>query len=245
MSIKRFSTILSLLASLQLSHAASGDLEWTITPTGSIASLRAIVAVTDQDIWASGDNGTVLHSTNGGGHWSRMQGLPNDLDFRGLQTLDGHTVLLMSAGPGEKSRIYRSTDTGAHWSLVHRNQVKDAFFDNIAFFDFRRGLVVGDPVGGAFFLLETYDAGATWKRLDGPSAKLDEGVFAASNSSLTVSRSGRAWFGTGGLLGGRVYGSSDSGASLGDILGAALSKRAAKEGDEEPKGKKGKAKDEE
>jgi len=35
-----------------------------------------------------------------------------------------------------------------------------------------------------------------------------------------------------------TYGSSDSGASLGDILGAALSKRAAKEDDEEAKGKK-------
>ena len=35
-----------------------------------------------------------------------------------------------------------------------------------------------------------------------------------------------------------TYGSSDSGASLGDILGAALSKRAAKDDDEEPKAKK-------
>jgi hypothetical protein len=57
----------------------------------------------------------------------------------------------------------------------------------------------------------TSDAGVTWKRIDGPMATPDEGAFAASNSSLTVDRSANAWFGTGGVLGGRVYSSWDMG----------------------------------
>ncbi|HEY3741996.1 MAG TPA: hypothetical protein VGL53_19225 [Bryobacteraceae bacterium] len=140
-----------------------------------------------------------------------MTGLPEDLDFRGLQTLDGNTVTVMSAGLGEKSRIYRTIDAGIHWTLVYQNTVPQAFFDDVRFFDFRFGLVIGDPVDGAFFILSTFDAGATWQRQDGPTAEVDEGAFAASNSSLAVDRSGHAWFGTGGVRGGRIYSSDDYG----------------------------------
>ena len=100
----------------------------------------------------------------------------------------------MSAGTGAKSRIYRTIDSGQHWTLVHQNQIPDAFFDGIAFYDALRGLVVGDPVDTKFFLLATSDGGATWTRLSGPSAREGEGAFAASNTSLAVHRSGQAWF---------------------------------------------------
>ena len=140
-----------------------------------------------------------------------MAGLPEDLDFRGLQTFDGRTVFLMSAGPGRKSAIYRTIDAGQHWKLVHQNEIPEAFFDGIVFYDALRGLVIGDPVEGKFFLLATSDGGATWGRLEGPPARDGEGAFAASNTSLSLHRAGLAWFGTGGVLGGRVFNSFDWG----------------------------------
>ena len=117
----------------------------------------------------------------------------------------------MSAGPGAKSALYRSADSGAHWKLVHQNQIPEAFFDAIAFYDSLRGLVLGDPVNGKFFLLSTSNAGESWTRLDGPMAREGEGAFAASNTSLVVKGNGLAWFGTGGVLGGRVFNSYDWG----------------------------------
>ena len=207
MSNKRFYNFLSVLCILQSAEAA----EWTLTPTESKASLRAIRAVSDREVWTSGTGGSVFRTVDAGKHWSRMAGLPTDLDFRGLQTFDGKTVHIMSAGPGDKSRIYRSVDSGRHWALIHQNQIPEAFFDNIAFHDGLRGLVVGDPVDGKFFLLATSDGGATWSRLSGPTAREGEGAFAASNTSLAVDRSGHAWFATGGLLGGRVFSSYDWG----------------------------------
>jgi photosystem II stability/assembly factor-like uncharacterized protein len=211
MSNKRFSILSLMLSVLLTSAVAAAESGWTTTSTGSTASLRAIVAVNDLNVWASGTNGTVLHTLDGGVHWTKIRGLPDDLDFRGLQTPDGRTVLVMSAGSGLQSRIYRSKDAGEHWTLVHQNRIAEAFFDDIAFYDVLRGLVVGDPVDGTFFLLATSDGGATWKRLAGPTAQVEEGAFAASNSSLTVNRSGAAWFGTGGVFGGRVYRSWDTG----------------------------------
>ena len=184
---------------------------WSPVSTASEASLRGISAVNDRVVWVSGSEGTILKTVDGGAHWRRMQGLPADLDFRAIQSFDGRTVLAMSAGSGVKSTIYRTTDSGDHWTLVHQNQIPEAFFDGFAFFDALRGLLIGDPVNGKFFLLATADGGATWHPIDGPRAQDGEGAFAASNTSLAVRPDGSAWFGTGGLLGGRVFNSYDWG----------------------------------
>jgi photosystem II stability/assembly factor-like uncharacterized protein len=190
----------------------SSGADWTSTPTGSEASLRGISAVSDRVVWVSGSGGTVLRTTDSGAHWQRrIRGLPSDLDFRAIQTYDGRIVTVMAAGAGEKSAIYRTTDAGEHWTLVHQNKIQGAFFDGFAFFDALRGLLVGDPVDGKFFLLTTSDGGQTWSRIDGPTARDGEGAFAASNTSLVVHRDGHAWFGTGGVLGGRVFNSYDWG----------------------------------
>ena len=211
MSNNRFFNFLSVVSILQSQASSAQTRGWTITPTESKASLRAIRVVSDREVWVSGTGGTVLRTVDAGKHWTRMAGLPAELDFRGLQTFDGRTVLLMSAGSGDKSRIYGTSDSGQHWTLVHQNQIPTAFFDSIAFHDGLRGLVVGDPVGGKFFLLATTDGGATWSPLPGPTAREGEGAFAASNTSLVVNHPGLAWFATGGVLGGRVFSSYDWG----------------------------------
>lgn len=211
MSNKRFYNFMAGLVILQSVGILLQAAEWTVTHTESTASLRALVALSDREVWASGTNGTVLRTVDQGKQWTKMTGLPDDLDFRGLQTFDGRTVFLMSAGSGAKSRIYRTTDSGKRWTLVHQNELTAAFFDSIAFYDALRGLVIGDPVDGRFFLLATSDGGTTWSRLNGPAAREGEGAFAASNTSLVVNHKGLAWFGTGGALGGRVFNSYDWG----------------------------------
>ena len=208
MNLKKSSILL-----IPLLMAAGEGPGWTPVSTGSAASLRGISAVSDRVVWVSGSGGTILRTTDGGGTWESMKGLPADLDFRAIHTYDGKRVTAMSAGPGVKSTIYQSSDAGAHWALVHQNKIPAAFFDGFAFFDALRGLLIGDPVDGKFFLLVTKDGGATWNPIIGPSARDGEGAFAASNTSLVVKHDGGAWFGTGGVLGGRVFSSYDWGRS--------------------------------
>src|SRR6185312_13537987 len=90
------------------------------------------------------------------------------------------------------------------------------FFDAIAFWDHKHGIVLSDPVDGRFALFTTDDGGASWKQI--PSAALppalpNEGAFAASNSCLTVHGSGAVWFATGGASVARVFRSADRGKS--------------------------------
>jgi len=202
-------TLLLCLASAALAQI------WTAQSSGVTASLRGVSAVSPSVVWVSGAGGTCLRTLDGGATW-HVAAVPGagDLDFRSVHALDSHTAWLMSSGPGAKSRIYQTADGGAHWSLLYTNPDAGGFFDALAFWDARRGIVLGDPVDGQFVILTTGDGGVTWQRRKLPPALANEGAFAASNSCLLV-RAVRGkrevWFGTGGPSGARVFHSDDGG----------------------------------
>jgi photosystem II stability/assembly factor-like uncharacterized protein len=119
----------------------------------------------------------------------------------------------MGAGEGPKSRIYKTTDGGASWTLLTTNLEPKGFWDCMSFWDPTHGIIVGDPVAGGdgrFTIMTTSD-GATWQKIKGPSANKDEGAFAASGTCAFTRGTREAWFGTGGLGGARVFHSEDGG----------------------------------
>jgi photosystem II stability/assembly factor-like uncharacterized protein len=140
------------------------------------------------------------------------------LDFRGVVAFSAEEAFLMSAGPGDQSRIYHTTDGGQHWQLQFTNRNPKGFFDSMAFWDSTHGIVLGDPIadeGGAlkFELLITQD-GQSWSPISPaalPAAMEGEGAFAASNSCVAVVGSD-IWFATGGRVA-RVFHSGDRGLS--------------------------------
>lgn len=93
--------------------------------SGVEAQLRGLAVLDRTHAWASGEGGTVLR-TRDGERWEKLAVLGGkELDFRDLESLSAETVILMSARAGEASRIYRSTDSGTTWKLVHTNPDKD------------------------------------------------------------------------------------------------------------------------
>ena len=166
-------------------------------------------------VWVSGSSGTCLRTEDGGATWHALT-VPGAerLDFRAVVAFDADTAYLMSAGPGAQSQVYRTSDGGKHWEHVLSNPDPDGFFDALAFWDRKRGMVLGDPVAGRFVILTTENGGRTWQRQNPPPALKGEGAFAASNSSLVLRREGdrlEAWFGTGGPDAARVFHSADAG----------------------------------
>jgi photosystem II stability/assembly factor-like uncharacterized protein len=198
---------------------------WVAQSSGATASLRGVSAVSPAVVWASGAGGTYLRTLDGGATWHTAS-VPGaaDLDFRSVHALDSQTAWLMSSGPGARSRIYKTSDGGAHWSLLYSNPDASGFFDALAFWDARRGVVLGDPVDGQFVVLTTGDGGQTWQRRNLPPALANEGAFAASNSCLVlrvVHGKREIWFGTGGPSGARVFHSDDGGGHW-DVAGTPL-----------------------
>jgi photosystem II stability/assembly factor-like uncharacterized protein len=163
-------------------------------PSNTTESLRGASAVSQNIAWASGTHGTYLRTTDAGRTWTVGQ-VPDaaTLDFRAVVAFSADEAFLMSAGPGDRSRIYHSTDAGKTWQLQFTNKNPKGFFDSMLFWDPTHGMILGDPIPDEsgqlkFELLQTTD-GQTWTQL--PSANLPpaiegEGAFAASNSCLAI-----------------------------------------------------------
>jgi photosystem II stability/assembly factor-like uncharacterized protein len=203
------------LATLVLSTTLSLA-QWTRLDSGTDASLRGVSAVNANVCWASGSKGTVVRTTDAGKHWTKLP-VPNadKLDFRDVEAVDSNAAIIMSAGPAEQGagKIFKTTD-GAHWKEVLSTDRKGVFFDSMAFWDHRRGIVFSDPVDGHFLLWTTSDGGDSWQELHPesmPAALVNEGAFAASGTAIAVAGKNDVWFGTGGASVARVFHSADRG----------------------------------
>ena len=184
-------------------------------PSPTKERLRGLSVVSSRVVWASGNHGTVLLTTDGGSAWtSKSFADASTLDFRDVHGVDEWVAYLLSIGAGEKSRIYKTTDGGSSWRLQLTLRDARGFLDAVAFWDANHGLAMGDPIDGRFTILTTDDGGANWKAISPegmPAALAGEGAFAASGTCLVVEGERNAWFGTGGASVARVFRSTDRG----------------------------------
>jgi photosystem II stability/assembly factor-like uncharacterized protein len=190
-------------------------------------SLRGVSAVSREVAWASGTHGTYLRTTDAGHTWQPAQ-VPGAaaLDFRAVVAFSADEAFLMSAGPGDQSRIYHTADAGQHWTLQFTNTNPKGFFDSMVFWDSRHGIVLGDPIpdenGKLKFEILLTEDGQSWHQLPPaplPEAEAGEGAFAASNTCIAILRGDQEksgglgqdiWFATGGKTA-RVFHSPDRG----------------------------------
>jgi len=213
--------ILPFLVSLFFGVAVQAQW-WKVQTKGVDSNLRGVSAFyyPGEDgidlpvVWASGSNGVVLESGDGGETWTRFH-IPDGetLDFRGIVAFKGGTTYVMSSGEGEKSHIYKTIDGGPTWKLQYSDQRKEFFLDSIACLSEKECLALGDPIEGKFLLLKTND-GEHWNPLpleSMPAALPGESAFAASNSCLAL-KGNEIYFATGGPAA-RVFHSVDSGKS--------------------------------
>jgi photosystem II stability/assembly factor-like uncharacterized protein len=187
-------------ASLNAQQNRSGP--WAMQVSGTTAGLRGIHAVGGGVAWASGTDGTVLRTEDGGYMWQRCAMPPGaqKLDFRGIWAWDENTAVVMSSGPSDQSRIYKTVDGCSHWKLVFTNPDKDGFWDAMVFGDRSHGYLLGDPVSGRFVFLTTKDGGESWTSSKAAGLEANNGAtgaFAASNSSLLAGPREPVLFGTG------------------------------------------------
>jgi photosystem II stability/assembly factor-like uncharacterized protein len=201
-----------LWLALMLIAWGAANAQWQILNSGTTADLRGIDNVGGGVAWASGTNGTVLRTEDGGYLWQPCTIPPGaeKLDFRGIQAFDANTAIVMSSGTGDLSRLYKTTDGCQTWKLVFTNPDKDGFWDAIRFASPNGGWLLGDPVRGHFQLWVTISGGMHWRReserMTPRADARSSGVFAASNSSMSLSPLGMVpEFASGGAAGARFY----------------------------------------
>ena len=188
---------------------------WQPQDSGISASFRGISAVDEKIAWVSGTNGSCLRTVDGGLSWQAAT-VPgaDSLDFRDVHAVDENRAYLMSAGPGKRSRIYKTIDGGQNWQLQFLNTIPEGFLDGIAFWDEKPGLAYGDPLERHLFILKATNGGATWHRIANqniPPVMESEYSFAASGTGIAV-HGKNAWISTRGAAA-RVFRSTDRGES--------------------------------
>ena len=154
MSMVAHVVALTLLLAAPLAHA-----QFQIQESHSTASLRGIHAVNDSVAWATGTDGTILRTQDGGAHWQRCAtpAGAETLDFRGVWAWSAQEAMILSSGPGDQSRVYKTTEGCAHWAETAKNTDKDGFWDALVFpppglarADTRTGVLIGDPLNSRF-----------------------------------------------------------------------------------------------
>jgi photosystem II stability/assembly factor-like uncharacterized protein len=205
-------------ASLLLAAAQGVTLhESTAGPTDKPVRFRGVSAVNQSVAWASGTQGTIVRTADGGKTWQTQPVAGAEaLDFRDIDALDARTAYALSIGNGEASRIYKTIDGGKTWRLQYTNHDPKMFFDAMTFSDERHGVVMADSIDGQFCIMLTRNGGATWSRaaLGGlPPALFNEGAFAASGTNIATIGREHIWIGTGASTYARVLHSSNGGRS--------------------------------
>jgi photosystem II stability/assembly factor-like uncharacterized protein len=113
----------------------------------------------------------VLRSEDGGHLWQHCTTPPGaeKLDFRGIQAFDANTAIVMSSGPGDLSRLYKTTDGCQTWTLIFTNPDKDGFWDDMHSVMHTSNVgknrkltifqiwIAGDPVNGRFTMFGISD----------------------------------------------------------------------------------------
>jgi len=189
--------------------------QWQTQAIDSHADFRGLCVVSSKSAWVSGTKGTVARTIDGGKTWS-VAAVPGaeKLDFRDVEAFGETTAYLLSAGPGDASRIYKTVDGGKSWEMQFKSADPAAFFNAIAFWDEQHGIALGDPIQGQFQLIVTADGGTNWKPMAAktlPQTLPGEGAFAASGTCLVTHGDRDVWFATGGAKTARVFHSKDRG----------------------------------
>jgi photosystem II stability/assembly factor-like uncharacterized protein len=189
-------------------------LAWQSSKLPTDASLRGVAVSPGGVIIVAGTGPQVWVMNNSGQAWSdRTPDIIGVTDYRCAVTPSDSVLIVASAG--SPAVILRSVDLGVQWSTVHSDTRPAAFLDAIQFWDARRGITFGDPVGGEFLILGTDDAGQTWRNLTCTVKPLEgEAGFAASNGSISLAGDSSIAIGLGGRADGgnsRVLISPDAG----------------------------------
>lgn len=106
--------------------------------------------------WIVGEEGTVLHSVDGGQNWSKQDGgtTKNLLKVAAIDDQDAVAV-------GADGAIVRTTDGGANWQTIKCPKLITLF--DVRFTDKNTGFSTGEFAS----ILGTTDGGATWNLVSG------------------------------------------------------------------------------
>jgi photosystem II stability/assembly factor-like uncharacterized protein/tetratricopeptide (TPR) repeat protein len=171
--------------------------EWTVLESSVTEDLYAVYFTDPFNGWAAGDNGTLLHTSDGGETWTRQQSRTTD----DLLTLSFFDEYYGWAG-GKNSTVIHTSDGGNRWLDRRPSSVPGRDINTVHFNDWKRGWAAGGPDRNIFY---TEDTGITWARRGTPEPEItiqvlavagitNRNIFAGFDNELEISENhGQEW----------------------------------------------------
>ena len=185
---KGFIALFAILIFCQNSFAQnSGNNSIKILTQKKGVSIRGLAVPNTNTIWASGSEGSIAKSVNGGTdfEWMQVPGYESR-DFRSIHAWDDKEAIIVAIEA--PAIILKTKDGGISWYKVYENADTLMFLDAIHFKDANNGLVVGDPIANTIFLLSSNDKGEHWNEIPSSYFKTPlekgESFFASSGSNI-------------------------------------------------------------
>lgn len=218
-------TIGTVAAGVMMAQTPSPS--WTISQNAGFpqpsAGVRFLDAVSPNDVWAVGYDGTApglnynwfAKTNNGGNTWTGGNIFADTSTYvlANLEGIDGNTAWVSAymAASQSQGAIFRTTNGGTTWTNMTAAGMftnAAAFTDLVTFVTPSIGVTVGDPVNNEFEIWRTTDGGNTWSAIAGTNiANPLTGEYGLVNV-YTKQGTSNIWFGTNK---GRVYHSTDAG----------------------------------
>ncbi len=139
-----------------------GKAPWIRLPVPEGRDLYGVVVSPGGDLWAYGDRGTLLRSSDEGAHWSSVVLSPAPRFLSSVSFVDART----GYAAGAQGALYRTTDGGGRWTSLSLPTRENLYA--VLFLDSSHGLVAG----WHRTLLRTSDGGATWTPVTVPMQRV-------------------------------------------------------------------------
>jgi len=136
---------------LILAGEAAAAQSWSVQNSGTTSDLFSVCFTSSLNGWVAGQNGTVLHTTNGGVSWAESHF--TTLWLSGISFKDS----LVGLAVGVDGSMFRTTDAGASW--VPESSGTTVSLYSVAFGSDSAAYAAGD--NGV--VLRSTDDGASWQ----------------------------------------------------------------------------------
>lgn len=174
-------------------RSTDGGATWTQRATGlpTTQAVTAIGRAADGTLVAGVQYDGVYRSTDGGGSWSPASGQPSSTVVNAF-ALAADGALVAGTGGGDHPSVFRSLDSGAHWSVCGTGLPSYISVNDIVRGPDGRLLAgAGDFMSGKAFL--SADDGAHW-------STIATGLAGATPQAVAIAPSGALWAGANGQV---------------------------------------------
>lgn len=209
-------TILFMLIVFFVNLSIFAQKFWPPQTSPTSKRLWSLKAVDSKVVWACGDSGTVVRTTDGGVNWSLTSAPNNSLNCYSIEAINADTAWVVSTNNlGGNTALYKTTDGGISWQIKQSSNLPASYYNAVKFYDKDNGLFYGDPENGYFTIFTTDNGGDTWIRVDSTKIPAPDGSDEYGVTDNLAISGNKAWFGTQRDFGenARLFYSNDKGKS--------------------------------